>query len=236
MLIEAYDRNSFFENNSSMEPIPTEIDRLKLIVWLQFLASFPGLLHSEEITQIRECDGKISADQLLLPRNEITSFDELRQQTLIWEGMGETIGLFHGSFDPPTVYHLSCATLASQHCDRLLIGFDNDELLRRRKGADRPRSMGLGLDRRKIFGSFWMVDGTFFLRANDVLDAEQYVIDYRDLGVNYVFLDEATEDLEKRMSLITQAGARPMFLSRREGDYSSTKLIELAKESGHIPK
>jgi glycerol-3-phosphate cytidylyltransferase-like family protein len=232
MLTEAWDRNRFFAENDHLIPKPEETDRMLLIAWLQQIASFVGLLNGEEIREIQECEGSIPSNKFILKEPDLLSFEQIAKQAGDWKSQKSTIGLFHGSFDPPTVAHLGCATEAYLQCDRLLIAFDNDDLLRKRKGNDRPRFPLI--DRRKIFGSFWMVDATLILRAKEISDVEQFAQDYRELGIDYVFLASNQEDHQNRLEKIAKGGAEPKYLKHRGNEFSSTRMLERAIQWGFV--
>jgi len=155
MLSEAWDRDSFFSENEMLEPHPDELDRMRLITWLQQTASFTGLLNGEEIRYIQKNEGRVNTSQFALETKPQPTFDELSHLTQEWRDKGQKTGLFHGAFDPVTATHLACATEIYPQCERLIIGFDSDRVLRSRKGNDRPR-FPLN-DRRSNFGNFWMV-------------------------------------------------------------------------------
>ncbi len=139
MLTEAWNCDRFFNENGHMVPEPNEFDRMLQITSLQQIASLTGLLNGEEIRLIQANEGDIPLPYFRLPEPPLLTFDEARAATQEWKAQGETIGCFQGSFDPTTAIHLGCATEAYSACDKLLIGFDSDRLLRSRKGEDRPR-------------------------------------------------------------------------------------------------
>jgi len=230
MLRETWDRERFFLENGEMEPKPDEVDRMHLIAYLQAISSLTGLINGEEIREIQEKEGRVSTQDFLFKEGALIDFNNLKEMTDLWRAQGLKIGLFHGAFDPPTVVHLSCAAEAYTHCDRLIVGFDGDALLRSRKGETRPR---FSLDqRREIFGSFWMVDGTFVLRADSVEDSAQYAQDYRDLNVGYVFLARQQQDKSARIKKIMAGGAEPKILVHTGFERSATNILKLIKERG----
>jgi cytidyltransferase-like protein len=228
MLLEAWDRDKFFQENGDMDPKPTEVDRTLMIAYLRALVSCSGLINGEEMREIQEKEGRVSLENYYSGDPELENYEELVSRAKEWKLRGLKIGLFHGSFDPPTVMHLACAAEAYQQCDRLIIGFDSDELVRSRKGQDRPRLPVI--ERRAIFGSFWPVDGTFVLRASNTQDVEAYADDYQKLGVNFVFLASNQEDIEERLNKIRLGGAEPRYLSPQSGQFSATKIVQLIKE------
>lgn len=232
MLIEAWNREEFFTENGRMNPEPSELDRMLLITYLQLLVSCTGLINGEEIKKIQESGGKIGLDGFRPKSAGLPSDEETGMQAIAWKEKGLKIGLLHGSFDPVTVVHLACATEAYQQCDRLLVAFDSNVLLKRRKGLDRPR---FSLDwRRQIFASFWMVDGTFVLSANDESEEASYVRDYKHYRVDYVFLAKDQEDMTERKRKILLAGAEPRYtILQRANELSATEILkEIERKRG----
>ena len=232
MLIEAWDKNLFFQENGHLEPKPSESDRMSMIAFLQQIASSTGLINGEEIRMIQNTERPISLERFRLKEPILSNFNKVAGQVRDWKWKGDKIGLFQGSFDPPTAIHLSCATEAYNQCDRLIIGFDNDALLRKRKGKDRPRFPLI--NRRKTFESFWMVDTTYVTGAKDETDIDQYAFEYLALGVDYVFLANNQKDLSSRLDKIRMGGAKPKYLGYQNREFSATRTLELAKQWGFI--
>lgn len=233
MLIEAWDRDAFYKRNSDMLPLPDEFDRILYINWLQAIASTTGLLNGEEINLIQECEGKINPIVFYNGTEvNLTSLEQLKDKTKRWKIQGKTIGGYIGAFDPPTVTHLGCATDAYTQCDHLIIGFDSNEALKRRKGPDRPR---YDLQtRRKIFNGFWMIDDTFVLNATDINDPQSFSDYFKALNIDYVFINPNQEDMTNRLRQIELAGAQPRYFKYQGGDFSSTFVMSKVQKWGFI--
>lgn len=222
MLTDAWDFRIFREDN----PEADELDRAYLICWLQYLTSRTGLLTYDEIKQIQESEGE-SFPPLYLEDKPLLGFREVVEKTRRWQKEEEIIGLIHGSFDPPTLAHLDDIFFATQCCHRLLIGFDSDELLRLRKGLDRPR-YPLGL-RRQILEDSWMVDLTVVMRPNEI-DCALYQEDYQALHIDRLFTVPEDPALEEKKRRIESLGGELIAMPKYFGDFHSTGLMRILEE------
>ncbi|XBQ15728.1 MAG: D-glycero-beta-D-manno-heptose 1-phosphate adenylyltransferase [Oceanicaulis sp.] len=55
-----------------------------------------------------------------------------------WRGQGLKVGFTNGCFDILHPGHLAVLRFAASHCDRLIVGLNSDDSVRRLKGPDRP--------------------------------------------------------------------------------------------------
>jgi D-beta-D-heptose 7-phosphate kinase/D-beta-D-heptose 1-phosphate adenosyltransferase len=55
-----------------------------------------------------------------------------------WRAEGEKIGFANGCFDICHAGHVSLVRFAKQHCDKLIVGINNDESVGQLKGPGRP--------------------------------------------------------------------------------------------------
>lgn len=231
MLTEACNPDEFFTENGHMNPSPNETDRNLQIAWLEEFATHTGLLHSDEIEKIRNLNGKIPLEHYIFTPKPTHTIETLSPITQIWKAQGDTIGLFHGSFDPPTITHLQCAMDASTRCDHLIIGFDSDVLLSARKGPERPR---YPLETRMaMFSNFWMIDASVTMSATTLQD-EPFIHDYQQIHVDYVFMTSGQEDITDRERKIVLGGAHPILLNVPDTPTSATTVMERAKKWGFI--
>ena len=228
MLREAWNQNEFLGEN----PEADEVDRMYMITWLQMLASYNGLLTYEEIEKIRDSEGKFQPiNQLETP--VLQNFDATAKQASAWSNDGLVVGLFQGSFDPPTLSHLRDATLATEFCHRLVIGYDNDDLLRARKGAERPRYKLQW--RRNVFGSFWMVDSTIVLRPKTLTGLDnQYEKDYQDLRISRLFTVADDPAIDLKRIRIEKLGGELVILDEPFGKFHSSSLVERLKINPYL--
>ncbi|MGR4000826.1 MAG: bifunctional heptose 7-phosphate kinase/heptose 1-phosphate adenyltransferase [Alphaproteobacteria bacterium] len=63
---------------------------------------------------------------------------EAKRQIRVWQKAGRTVGFTNGCFDLLHPGHLASFDGARQHCDRLVVGVNSDDSVRRLKGKDRP--------------------------------------------------------------------------------------------------
>ena len=202
---------------------PTERDRHIFADWIEFYATVTGLLNEGEITSIKlrgfwNEDITKAPKDIIHPQKEhkILQFDEVAAKAAAWKLEGWKIALFHGAFDPVTPSHLECANFAYMHQlkdgvpTKLIIGFDSDTLIKR-KGTDRPRYNIE--DRRKAFGSFWMVDATVEMNARQSVFT-QFAADYLRLGVDYVVTTNNFNEIMGRLEAINVAGAIPLVVPK----------------------
>lgn len=57
----------------------------------------------------------------------------------------------------------------------------------------------------------------------------QFAQDYRDLGIDYVFLLRLQEDQSQRLLKIKLGGAEPKYIKHRGDKFSATNMLELAR-------
>lgn len=193
------------------------------LAYLQEYVTQFGLLSSEEVRAIQYGERLIERDgaEKYIPQVELKSLADA------WHTEGKVIGLVHGSFDPPHIAHARLFADVSQYCDVLLVGVDADEVLRERKGKDRPRFPLAA--RVWDIGVLPSVDGVFVLPVKDNSDAAFEQL-YRDLHIG--ILGSAGDNLyrdtfEERMRRLGGAYI-PGF---SESVYSSTTHTTLLGES-----
>jgi phosphopantetheine adenylyltransferase len=204
---------TFFRENRFDNPPPTENDRLLYCDYIEFQLSITGLLNVQEIQQIRQrgwWDHEIESmpiELIFQKKVDLPDFQEVCDKIASWKEEGWKVAFFHGAFDPVTITHLQNATTAYLYGLvtgvplKLVIGFDSDELIKR-KGKNHPR---YPLDkRREEFGRFWMADETVVLRAQKPI-TEEFVKDYLDLGVDYIVTTTNPDDIATRIDAIIES-------------------------------
>lgn len=77
------------------------------------------------------------------------------------------IGFTNGCFDILHVGHLSTLKTAKAHCDRLIVGIDDDDAVRALKGPDRP--FQTAHHRAELVDALHMVDAVIIFSA-DILE------------------------------------------------------------------
>lgn len=81
----------------------------------------------------------MSAQQLPTTNSKImTNLDQVATQVALYRQHKKTIVLTQGSFDMVHIGHGRYCQLAKTYGDILLVGIDNDEKIKHRKGEDRP--------------------------------------------------------------------------------------------------
>jgi len=70
--------------------------------------------------------------------SKIYTTDELTNQIRNWKGSGEKIVFTNGCFDILHLGHIDYLEKASDKGDRLVVGLNTDESVRKLKGEDRP--------------------------------------------------------------------------------------------------
>jgi len=232
-LAHTYQEIDFLEETSHDSPPATDDDRTFFQQFLRWSAPALGLLNKEDLDYIKTRRGQIDIGRFILPDVGLQTTDELQIQVAQWKEEGREIGVFHGGFDPPTIYHLAIATYINNLLPNmeLLIGFDNDNSLRR-KGDERPT---FSLDRRRtIFGAFPQVAATFVLSAHNYTDIEAYAADYKRLQADKIFMTyeeitpEATENSLRRVEAIRLGGAEVVLLPGRLPN-SATEIMDYLK-------
>jgi hypothetical protein len=239
MLSEAWHPSMFTDEYRHMGA--DDADRLYLINWLQHWATHIGLLSASEIRSIRGLSEQGNRDAVMRrygdqmhKRYAIGSNDTISGLVEPLAKSGKRIGIFHGTFAPPTWIHLSLAQYYRQMCDFLLVGIDGDALTDSRKAhlsSEYPFRM-----RHAIWSGFPHIADGIIEIPETFFDGKQYdehaITDfYRQFGIGIVFFNKRESGRAQRIRQIRAAGAIPfdhdLYMSKV---YSSTQLRAL-KES-----
>ena len=241
MLSEAWDRQRFMRDEKSSGA--DDVDRLYLITWLQHWSTFLGFLSATDLRTIKYLSENgqrrmVTSHFSRLVREEypVIPFDKVAEETRGLAESGKLVGMFHGSFDPPTFMHLSLANYYHQLCDTLVIGIDGDGLIRVSKARE-PR---YPFEKRySVWSSFPNVVDQLVEVPTDIYVKGRYRRErisgfYKELGVGIVFFDSTEPGRRSRIKEIRGAGAIPYDLNIYQiGQYfSSTQLMELKQASG----
>ncbi|PHQ69406.1 MAG: bifunctional heptose 7-phosphate kinase/heptose 1-phosphate adenyltransferase [Sneathiella sp.] len=70
--------------------------------------------------------------------HKITSLDAALERVSNWRSRGLTVGFTNGCFDLVHPGHISLMSQARAECDRLIVGLNTDDSIKRLKGPDRP--------------------------------------------------------------------------------------------------
>ncbi|MEK7101385.1 MAG: hypothetical protein AAB860_00400 [Patescibacteria group bacterium] len=240
MLSEAWDSVKFKRECDGAD----DVDRLFQIIWLQHWSTFIGLLTAGDVETIRFLNenghGHVAErhfNSMVKQNFEPEPLESVSQRTRSLASTGKLVGVFLGTFAPPTYVHLSITNYYRQFCDVLVIGMDGDRLAVARKGMGRDRYP---------YASKYSVWRGFPNVADEVVEVPeniymngQYqdaniVAFYKQLGAGIVFFNRSFPGQENREAQIAAAGAisydAGLYDSRMV--FSSSQLMAL-KESGN---
>lgn len=204
------------------------LDVLMSIWCLQgFLTQF-GLLLGSEVETIRDMHER---PKVVNPAPKYATWAELEEQAEKWKNEGKTVGLVHGSFDPPHIGHGRLIACVWPYCDVLLAGFDPNWLLRERKGPDRPRFPQLAWRMWEV-ASLPTVDNVFVLPVSSRDDRKYFEI-YRRLGVRVmgtsadnIYLPQYRERMAQLDGHVIVEDPFRWSSTRLIGDLSNQKIQE----------
>jgi len=138
-----------------------------------------------------------------------------------WKRQKLKVGFTNGCFDILHVGHLQSLRDAKSHCDRLIVGINSDESVKRLKGESRP--LNKEMDRAMLLAALDCVDMVVIFREDTPLKLlELLKPDVLMKGADY------TKEQVVGGGLVESYGGHVVLLPLREG-YSSTNLIQKAK-------
>ncbi len=138
-----------------------------------------------------------------------------------WRTQGMKIGFTNGCFDLIHAGHVSLLGQAKENCDRLVVGLNSDESIRRLKGEGRPINSELA--RAAILASFEAVDAVvLFSEDTPMRLIEAIRPDVLVKGADY------TEEQVVGAEFVKSYGGR-VFLARLAPSISTSKTIEKIK-------
>jgi D-beta-D-heptose 7-phosphate kinase/D-beta-D-heptose 1-phosphate adenosyltransferase len=85
-----------------------------------------------------ELRDSLHVDDLLANEAKVVSRREALERAERWRARGHTVGFTNGCFDLIHPGHVSLLNQAKAACDRLVVGLNSDESVRRLKGDSRP--------------------------------------------------------------------------------------------------
>ncbi len=198
----------------------TEEDILNSIVYLQTLATTFGVLLGEEIESIQS--GK--EPETVNPAPKYLTWQELSDLSTQWAEEKKVVGLCHGAFDPPHVGHSRLFISVWPYCDVLLVGFDKNTMIRKRKGENRPRFPQLAW-RMWELALLPTVDYVFVLPPDEP-ENEKYEEIYKHLGIKVMGTDESNPLLPEYERRLKKLGGKVITTSSgRERVLTSTKMF-----------
>ncbi|MBV8191084.1 MAG: D-glycero-beta-D-manno-heptose 1-phosphate adenylyltransferase [Alphaproteobacteria bacterium] len=85
-----------------------------------------------------EAERALIAEDHFPARGEIVRIDEAVRLREMWRRQGLVVGFTNGCFDLIHPGHISLLHQAAEACDRLIVGLNSDQSVKRLKGAERP--------------------------------------------------------------------------------------------------
>jgi D-beta-D-heptose 7-phosphate kinase/D-beta-D-heptose 1-phosphate adenosyltransferase len=85
-----------------------------------------------------EAERALIAEDLPAGKGEIASEDEVVRLREMWRAQGLVVGFTNGCFDLIHPGHISLLHQAAEACDRLIVGLNSDQSVKRLKGPERP--------------------------------------------------------------------------------------------------
>ena len=89
-------------------------------------------VHTDELVHA------LQTDELESAGTKVNALVTLLDRVARWRAQGETVGFTNGCFDLIHPGHVSLLAQAKANCDRLIVGVNTDDSVRRLKGDDRP--------------------------------------------------------------------------------------------------
>jgi cytidyltransferase-like protein len=129
-----------------------------------------------------------------------------------------------GAFDLLHIGHLRFLQAAHQLGERLVVGVESDERVRRWKGSDRP--IQTQEDRCELLAALRIVDSVFLI-AGERVDPDYYVDVLRPLGARYLAVTADDPFLAEKRDSMARIGVEVRVVTPRIENYSTTHLVRL---------
>jgi len=235
-----YGRDDYVDK---LEPI----ERMYIINKILFLSSSFGLLSDEEthfynsllfsdnlltFFALNSKIPKIAPEPFVYQKPPILTTEQLLERLIVEKP--KYIGIFMGSFDPPTAIHLGLIKFYRQFCDFLIVGVDSEKYIKIIKGNKRnaERQSYPLRERTAILYSLGLnIDAILTLPFNEPISSEgnEVINLLKLLHIKIVFLTakDGLDILSKRTSQIQSAGCIPFVFDPYNGgiNFGSTELI-----------
>lgn len=154
---------------------------------------------------------------------EILAWHEMSEQIRKWQAAGERIVFTNGVFDILHVGHTRYLREAQALGDRLVVGINSDESVRRLKGPTRP--INSELDRAEVIASLDFVDGvTVFADDTPISLLSVLKPDIHAKGGDY-----KTPDALPETAVVRAYGGDVVILQLVDGK-STTKIVKKMQE------
>ena len=137
---------------------------------------------------------------------------------------GSGLVVVTGVFDLLHIGHLRFLEAARALGDTLAVGVEDDERVRRWKGAGRP--IQAQEDRCALLAALRVVDRVFVI-AGERVDPEYYVELLRPLDVRYLAVTADDPFLEAKRAALQKIGIELRVVTPRIENYSTSRLVRL---------
>lgn len=171
----------------------------------------------------------INADELAaavmnaepLSFSKIMSLEEAKNRTHLWRRQGLTVGFTNGCFDLLHLGHLHSLEQAKKTCDRLIVGLNRDQSIKRLKGESRP--IQEEAVRAEVLAALEYVDGVVLFEEDTPLRLiETLLPDVLCKGADY------TVDKVVGADVVQLNGGRVHLIDLKPG-YSTTATVTKMK-------
>lgn len=194
-----------------------------LFIELKSISNGLGLVSSSQIEAIED-RGKVELVDL---RPKYKEWEDLVDLAEKWESEDKIVGLVHGAFDPPHIGHSHLFATVRPCCHHLLVGFDSNQLLRSRKGGDRPRFPQLAWRMAEV-ASLPTVDYVFKMPVEKV-ERERYIQTYKQLRIDILGIGSDNPLVDEFQYRMLGLGGL-LVKAPREGHFSSTIMLERLRD------
>jgi rfaE bifunctional protein nucleotidyltransferase chain/domain len=140
------------------------------------------------------------------------------------ETAGSGLVVVTGVFDLLHIGHLRFLEAARRLGDRLIVGVESDERVRRWKGANRP--IQTEDDRMALLAALRVVDEVFLIEGERV-DPEFYAHLLQPLSARYIAVTANDPYLERKRDAMRVIGVELRIVTPRIENYSTSHLIKL---------
>jgi D-beta-D-heptose 7-phosphate kinase/D-beta-D-heptose 1-phosphate adenosyltransferase len=127
--------------------------------------------HGTATVSAAELAAALHMHEVLSTDHKIAGWEAAASQVATWHRQGLKIGFTNGCFDLIHPGHVRLLGLARQACDRLIVGLNSDESVRRLKGPERPVQNELA--RATVMASIGAVDLVVLFGEDTPLDLLQ---------------------------------------------------------------
>jgi cytidyltransferase-like protein len=145
------------------------------------------------------------------------------------EGGGKTIGLITGCFDVLHIGHIELLRFAKKHCDIVIVGVEQDETIRNKKGEGRP--LNNFKTRMSILSELRCIDYIFpipwVVRKDDKNIGALYEKLLIDLRPDFLMTVSSKDRASKSKKAYCKKHAVTFLSHRKSYAKSTTSLIKL---------